>query len=696
MLAKHTTKRLRHAAIVCLLALATYWIFANQSIGLLREANERLGDVVWQIGATDAPEERIILIDIDDRSIAEIGPWPWPRSQIAQLFSTLASSGVSQQILDIVFTEARSPEEDAPFTAAIQQHRPVLAQVFALNSATEDPTPASPKPPQAGEVSGSLDWPGCPAPFSTAQGFLANHATFANLGHPPTGYTGHISPDLSHDGIIRHQPAIICWGHKAYPALALAAGMRNTSESRLRLRRGGWLDAPWQLEDTQQMLPPMPLDNQGSLRIGWQRKPSSFISISASDILKDRVPHKGLAGAWVIIGSSAFGLNDSIATPFGPTAAGLLAHAQILTSWIDGKTPFTVRAAPAIQTTFVLIGLALLALISLRRPRTSTNQLQPPEPTTRWVLWLPAIGLLYGLGLMLLFAITLLQVNIWINPIEPALTVLIASTVFAGVEHLRMRLDRQRLFNHLSSYLPAPVAAALAQQAPTGDITAQLRPVTVCFADIRNFSAYCETRPPREAAAILHAFFSASTRVVEAHGGVIEAFQGDAVLAVWNADTPSPHPTHGNTSALQKPSHPAQALSAAKNLLDLSSQFLPDPPPEGLEPLQLGIGLETGLATVGSFGPSRRRTHMVMGRTVTIANRLVAMTGDLAHPILIGEGLATQLNGQIELNSTTVPLESLGTFLLEGLRVPHHVYAVPLHILTAHQRHTTEPTASPS
>jgi len=97
---------------------------------------------------------------------------------------------------------------------------------------------------------------------------------------------------------------------------------------------------------------------------------------------------------------------------------------------------------------------------------------------------------------------------------------------------------------------------------------------------------------------------------------------------------------------------------------------LPDPAPAGLEPLALGIGVEMGPAMAGSFGLASRRTHMVLGRTVTIASRLVEMTADLAHPILVGEGLAAHVGA--------AGLESMGTFLLDGLRVPHHVYAYPL------------------
>jgi len=217
------------------------------------------------------------------------------------------------------------------------------------------------------------------------------------------------------------------------------------------------------------------------------------------------------------------------------------------------------------------------------------------------------------------------------------------------------------------------VAAALALQPPSSAIKASTRMVSVMFADIRNFSAYCESRPPQEAAAVLHAFFSTATRVVEANGGVIEAFQGDAVLAVWYGEEYAPEHNNNRKSSFAeqgKAKGAQRSMKAAAELYQAMQGSLPDPAPAGLEPLALGVGLESGPAMAGSFGLASRRTHMVMGRTVTIASRLVEMTADLAHPILVGEGLAAQLAGE--------GLESMGTFLLDGLRVPHHVYAYRL------------------
>ena len=286
---------------------------------------------------------------------------------------------------------------------------------------------------------------------------------------------------------------------------------------------------------------------------------------------------------------------------------------------------------------------------------------------------LPVVALAWCLLLWLAHGVLLSQAAVWVGWVMPVLFIILTGMFMSILAHAKSRLDRDRLYTHLSSYLPAPVAASLALQPPSGAIKASTLQVSVMFADIRNFSAYCEARPPEEAAAVLHAFFSAATKVVEAQGGVIEAFQGDAVIAVWNANldaVPNQSTRTGGNDSRAPRTHAQQALQAAVNLQAAVQDILPDPAPAGLEPLSLGIGVETGPAMAGSFGLASRRTHMVMGRTVTIASRLVEMTADLSHPILVGEGLAGQIGG--------VGLESMGTFLLDGMRVPHHVYAYPL------------------
>jgi adenylate cyclase len=663
--------RARYGVVVLSVALGLLgWATIRGLTGnWLPMLEDRSGDLVWRMGAERKDERRLILVDINEQSLREIGPWPWPRATQARLIEQLAKAGARQQILDIVLADARP--DDAILEQVLQQHPSVLAQIFALDPGTG---------PSSGRPAGALDWTACPPLFPEATGYLATAPTLAGR------LVGHITPRVAPDGLVRHQPAIICSDNRSYPALSLVALMNGTGETGLVLQRGASpLDAPWILSGRSQAFPAIPLDENGDIRIPWKRHPHSFISLSAADVLADRVPAGLLSGAWVLVGSSAFGLHDVIATPFEGAAAGLQVHAEIISAMIDGRIPATPSGAPAYRFIMAVLGIALLMFMARERKRFP-------------VYLVPLAAAAWGLVLWGIHGLFQIKASIWLGWADPALFVGLSGLTMGILEHARSRVDRDRLYTHLSSYLPAPVAEALAQQSPSSAIRASTRQVSVMFADIRNFSAYCEARPPEEAAAVLHAFFSTAAKVIKAHGGVIESFQGDAVFAVWNSDgkaeqqttqsmiydAPETHfepesdpisvwgvaPEPQVPERTGRPSHAQLALNAAISLQQAIQGVLPDPAPAGLEPLALGIGVETGPAMSGSFGLASRRTHMVMGRTVTIASRLVGMTADLAYPILVGEGLAAQVGG--------IGLKSMGVFLLDGLRVPHHVYAPPI------------------
>ena len=648
-----------------LLTAGLAWLFLHLTTGAaLQRFEERSGDLVWRLGADRKDERRLIVVDVNEQSLREIGPWPWPHATQAKLLEKITALGARQQIFDIVFTDAR-PDSEA-LVQAVRQQRPVLAQVFTLEQGGQL---------SGGQLAGALDWPTCPAPFGAAAGYLANFAALSSNGNMPAA--GHVTPRISGDGFVRHVPAVICFQGKSFPALGLAALMQGTADRSLALERGGIFEPPWRLSVPSIAPGFIPLDERGDLRVSWGVHPDSFISLAAADVLAGRVPVGLMDNAWVLVGSSAFGLNDSIATPFGGVGAGLQVHAQVITAMIDGRTPYTPRASWLAQGLAALLG-ALVLFLLVRTPHrgNAAGQYFP-------VYLLPVVATVWGAILWAGHALLLSRAALWIGWVDPALFVVMAGSALGILEHAKSRVERDRLYMHLSSYLPAPVAASLALQPASSAIKASTNLVSVMFADIRNFSAYCEARPPEEAAAVLHAFFSTATRVVESEGGVIEAFQGDAILAVWNGEpAPGQHtsPNHGaDPSRAGASDHARRALQAAVNLQAAMQGVLPDPAPEGLEPLSLGIGAETGPAMAGSFGLASRRTHMVMGRTVTIASRLVEMTGELAHPILVGEGLAALVGA--------AGLESMGTFLLDGMRVPHHIYAYPL-IPTPNQPYT--------
>ena len=616
----------RSALAALLLALALGAALLAAFPASWRAAEEYSADWMWRVTANDNRERRIILVDIDEPSLRQLGSWPWSRARLAQLSDRLASEGAALQIFDLVLPSPAAG--DAQLLASLRKNNALLAQVFAL----EDNTQAA-----SGQPAGALDWAACPPNLPVARGHIANAPVFAEQP------VGHITPLIENDGVIRRQPSLICSDGKVYPALFIAALTQGLDRTDPRLEAGRGLLAPaWRLTGPALAAGGLPLDAQGNVRIPWDARPQALISVSAADLLAGRVPQGLLDNAWVLIGSTALGLNDRVATPFGGSGSGLAVHAQLLRGALDARLPATPRLGWIYETLAALLGVAaLLALI--RRPRCPL------------ALLAGATALLI-VALCLIKALLLMRYALWFNWVPAALYLLLFAVCQGLIAHARNRFERDRLYTHLSSYLPGPVAAALAGQDPSGAIDADRRNITALFADLRNFSAYCEARPPEESAAVLHTFFSMVTRIVEQHGGLIESFQGDAVLAVWGSDRPTPQAE--------------SALQAALEILKASRELLPEPPDDELAPLALGIGLETGVAIVGSFGLARRRTHLAIGRTVTTAARLQEMTTELAHPILVGEGLAASLG--------THPLESQGIFLLDGLKTPCHIYAYPL------------------
>jgi len=593
--------------------------------GLRSGLEESSADPLWQLAANRPHEEerRVVLVDIDENSLARVGAWPWPRERVAALADALGRHGARAQIFDIAFPDSRPG--DAALAAAQARHSLHVGQLFALE----------PDAGRVGALSGALDGFACPPSLPVAGGYVANTPLLAHGA-------GHITATHDTDGAVRRIAPILCHQKHAYPALALQGlgELAVPGGLQLEYRPGSGPFDPHGWLQLGKLGLNVPVDADGTTRIGYELPRSAFTAISAADVLDGRVPAGLLDGAVALVGATAFGIGDTVPTPLFSNAPGVEVHAQFMAGLLDGRLPYAPRAAPLLQAGFCVLTAGVLMLLATQRRK-------------RHAVVLPLAGVVLALVAYVTHAVFLLQGGVWLGWLAPGLFALLAALGLASVEFTLTRIERQRLYHNLSSYLPEQVAAQVALREPVGSIEAERREISVLFADLRNFSAYCEARPPEEAAALLHTFFSTAYRVVRAHGGVLEEFVGDAVMAIWNAPEACPR-------------HPELALQAAEALVREMSGILPEHAPPGLEPLAIGIGLETGNALVGSFGAAERRTHTALGETVTVAVRLQAMTVDLASAIVVGPGAAAQL--------PDAGLVSVGSFLLEGLQRPRTLY----------------------
>ena len=640
--------RLRVAALaLSAAAVALLRLWAPQ---VLSGAEQMAGDLAWRIGASSAPERRFVVVDIDEASLRDVGPWPWPRSTLAQLSQRLAQAGALVQAYDISFSDAK--EGDAQLLQAWSQAAVVGAQIFSL-----DPSVT----PHAGLPAGALAQGGCPPFAPRSHGFYGTAEEL--LRARPA--MGHITPRVERDGVVRKLPALVCHEGRAYPSLALAtfwrAAQAETSGPRPRpLPAPDWL---WHSQRdeafagagpapvawlTSRSLPGLivPLDEHGDMLIPYRLDRKAFASLSAAEVLRGSADSALLKGTIVLIGATAFGIGDTVATPHSAVASGVEVHAQALAGLLDHRLPYLPAQSSLWQVlAIVAIGAALWALAVRRRG----------VPAKR----LPLLGLGLAAACWLGASFALVSSDLYLPWAGAALFAALGSVSLATVEHALARAQRERLSAHLGAYLPAPVAQRLMATDPSGTVQVDQRDVSVLVADIRNFSAFAAHRPAEETAAMLHAFCCIAVDVVEQHGGVVENVVGDSILAVWNAYS-------------ECDDHPKQAMAAAKELVRATRQLLTSNRPTAehspVQPLALGVGVETGTAIVGSFGPARRRAHAALGEPVSVANRIQHMTLDLSMPILVGPQLAARL--------PAAATEPMGEYLLEGLS-KHYSLFVP-------------------
>lgn len=613
-----------------LLLLAVAGVLTALIVSLFQDSletvEESVGALGWTLNADSAIEQRVTIIAIDEKSLAQEGQWPWSRDTMARLVTTLSDAGAQLQLFDIAFPES-APGDDMLARALQASPGAVLAQVPLLESGQTLRT---------GVLSHAVSGVSCGNGLASTSNFIGNNASFTAIAK------GHIAPVVSSDGAIRKIPALICVDGAAYPALPISAFLQalNTQVWGASVTTGNSLFGPAQMLELDSY-PGLriPLDAQGNLRISYRNLPETYRAISAADILNGDFDSAMIDNGWVLVGTSAFGIGDIVPTPYSGATPGVELQARILGSLLDTNVPYAPSGAAVFMVLLSAFSAIVLFVIAGARERIANYGL-------------PVAGLMLPIAAITLHVELLGSSNIWLGWVSPALFSVLAASALMLLEQARVRDERSRVFGNLNAYLPSDVAKEIAYSLPSSNVNAHRAEVTLLSADLRNFSAFGEARPPEESAALLHYFFVRAADIVEQHGGRIHEFKGDSLLAIWDG--------HDAKAALQ-------ALQAAQAMqISIDRDMLPQHPPQGLEPLGLGIGIEQGSVLIGSIGPAQRRTHTLLGDTVTITLRIQEMTTELALPILIGECAARQLSDQ--------KLESQGSYLLAGLRTPHVLF----------------------
>lgn len=584
-------------------------------------------------------ESRIVVVDVDERSIAEQGPWPWPRATIARLLQILIDEyRVSSIAVDMVFPEPRS--NDNVLMEQMRRHQVTGSVVYDLE-ARNLPMLSQVLPlPLALHFSKN-------APRVYGMPVVANHA-----GIQPKN-VGHITPIFDSDGAVRRLFPIICTrdSTSCYPSLTLAAYGGLLERPSLNLQPGRGLFSPaWQLKlkgGDGSPIATVPLARDGTLVIPYRHTREDWISVSATDILQHKADVAMLKGVMVFMGGTALGLSDVIATPISPVAGGLEPHVEILSALLDDDFPVIPQWGLALDALLLAPFIGLLVWLLSRYDK----------PIQRIIVF-PSWLILTWIGTAMFCVIAIRKGNLLL-PLSPLLLFPpMTLLLLLSTELYRVGRERAGVLSLLSAYLPSQVAVRLAAFGRRSNkidtnVDASRREITVLFADIHGFAGLCENQSPEVVARLMHRVFTEMAEAIVLNQGTIDKFIGDAIMAFWNAPEDDPY-------------HSQHALAAAHDIQRRMQTIAPFCIQLGLRPIRIGIGMETGQALVGNFGSAHRRTFTALGEPVILASRIEGLTSNSDHDIIIGESCAAAIGVH--------NLDALGPMQIRGRIHPVSVY----------------------
>lgn len=560
--------------IAALAALLTVWLQWGPGIPATAFGNEWMRDTFLKLQKSDAPEPRVLVVDIDEASTAKLGPWPWPRSRMADLVETLLTHYDARGVaLDILMAEPdKASGQGDTRLALLSEHGPVvLAQAF-------DFQPNRPEPLRLGTLGGA--WPsyqgGVPA-----SGYLANHADLARGSK--IGNIGFI-PDP--DGVLRKVPLMTRFEDRSYPALALALLACCSGQ-------------------------PLPdLASAAPMRVAFKRDWSAYTVTSAADILSRSYAAEGLKGRLVVIGSSSLGQGDRVATPLGNTRPGLGVQAAMLSTLLDVQQGAAPAPWPG-RLLALLFALASGALAAFAFPRLAAvaSVALLGAMSAAWV-GVAYFASAHDSG----FSVT--------SPLVSNLFLLMFAVPFQWQV-------TQRRSRHLLNTLRQYVAPEVVEELLRSDLEDPLKPrqldVTTLIADMEGYTSQVESLPVTEAAQLTRDFLDCLTGPVIAQHGTLDKYTGDGLVAFWGAPIPMAE-------------HADLALDAARAILDQVAQLSARRVRQGKPALRVRIGIESGLAMAGDFGTSFRSIYTAVGDSVNTASRLEQAARDYPHDVIIGAG----------------------------------------------------------
>jgi len=631
----------------------------------LQTVEIRLYDLHFKLRGIQRPGDGVVIAAIDEKSLAALGRWPWPRSLLGELIRVLSAGGAKVIAVDILLSEPevsgelravthlserfrslgiasgppvqreldellRQADHDGQLATAIRESgRVVLPIVFEVGPDRSGPTP---------EPSGTR--------FKSAL-VSFRHYDERGLYPPPASKKamppipplaeaaqglGHVTMLADHDGTTRWEAMVFEDRGHYYPSLAVQAVRlaSGVEPSRLTLDFGraltvGSLSAP--------------LDPRDRLLINYAGPGGTFRHLSAVDLLSGKVPPDAVRDRIVFVGATAAGTYDLRVTPTSPIMAGVEKHANVAANMLNGRFLRRPDWVELVELAGILLfPLALAWLLPRLRPVVSLGAV-----LAVWGVLFAAVHVAFLGGL-------------WLPVVYPTLALgltFVGITVYRLLTEERQRLWTKRAFQQ---FVSPEVVERLMDNPAALQFGGEVRNLTVLFSDIRDFTSYTERHPPQEVVQMLHEYLTRMVDRVLAQQGTLDKFIGDAVMAIFGA--PVPLPDHAERAC-------RAALEMIKELEMLQAKWMA----EGREPFRIGIGINTDDMVVGNLGSEQLFDYTVVGDGVNLGARLESLNKEYKTtlPIIISESTYLAAKDVLEVRH-------LGEVTVKGKSRPVVVY----------------------
>lgn len=611
-----------------LIFYASGWI----PLGFIQRFENFTYDTRLNLTMPNTVDDRVVIVDIDEKSLKAEGRWPWSRDKLAVLMNKLFTDYKVHVVgYDVVFAEKdessglknlealeKGPlNGNAEFSAALAEMKPKLNydQIFADSIKGRNIVLGY---YFAGEETSSVGT--LPAPAFIGGSFKGKNIAFeerpsfgANLDilQKNAITAGHFNPDPDADGITRKVSALLKHDDNYYEALSLAVARVAMEVPKLEagFANEGTGKEYAGLEWLKIGARRIPVDKSVALLIPFRGKEKSFPYISATDVLTGKASKQSLEGRIVLIGATAPGLNDLRAAPVQNIYPGVEMHANVISGILDNnikERPAYTLGAEVVM--LFLVGMLLSLLLPVLSPKWAT------------------ILTFCTLGAVLIFNLVIWQ---FANLVLPLATLLI---LISGIYLLNMSYgffvesrSKRQLAGLFGQYIPPELVSEMVEKGEDDfSLEGENREMTILFSDVRGFTTISEGLDPKELSQLMNEFLTPMTHVIHHNRGTIDKYMGDAIMAFWGA------PMRDNDHAINAMK---AAMEMIKSLEDLNDKFKQKGWPE----LKIGVGLNTGDMTVGNMGSEFRTAYTVMGDTVNLGSRLESLTKSYGVYVIVSE-----------------------------------------------------------